>query len=81
MGIACHLTAHGAQAKALLGRITRIAQAAIVEDQRFRSRAFQKQFAIIGTGHGMAQNRQRGIAVQMFLEYGKRLASYGMGPS
>ena len=65
MGIARHLSAHGPQPEALFGGIARVAQPPVVEDQRFRYRMFQEQFAIFRPCRGLAQDRQGAVAVQV----------------
>ena len=47
------------------GAVARVAQPAVVEDQRLRYGPFQEQLAILGPGKGIAQDGQRPVAVQV----------------
>ena len=68
MRVAGGLAAHGAQAEALGGVVGRVAQPAVVEDQRLRPPPLEEELAVVGAVGGAAQHLQRGLGVERGLE-------------
>ena len=64
MGIARRIAPHGAQAETFGRVIAGRLDPAIIEHDHFGPAAFEEQLAVVGPGECVAQDAERGIAVQ-----------------
>ena len=77
MGIARDLVAHRPEPETLRGGKARIAQPAVVVNQRLADRAFKEQLAIVGPGDGLLQDRQSAVPIQKLFKGIEGLAAHG----